>query len=354
MDSNPLSEKGAARVVRFDVPPIVTPAFINKELNLLNRIAISFAEGTYFSGGLLKDYDAVLIFHMAHAFGTVLGGYVPMERTVILPMFLGEFYRKFMGVAQAYIDMEREVLQAASHIQTPSAAEKKVLVENYGAKEDAVFVVPRGFNPELFRRRKRELDKSRGRIDILCANVVRMQKGQHILVPILEVCEKLGTNAVFHLPGVNGTTYSKHYNEYAESLRAEIEERGFGNNFKFYGVLDQKQLGELMLTMDMAIYPSVAETFGKSALESMATGLPTIVFDDVPAFGEFIEHRKTGLLVKRSPESAAVAIAELAKDGGLYSSVSNEGIERGRDFEWGKVIPRLLDELVGRLGGREG
>ena len=97
-----------------------------------------------------------------------------------------------------------------------------------------------------------------------------------------------------------------------------------------------------MVDCDLAIYPSVTETFGKSSLESVVTGLPTILFDDVPAFTEYVANGVTGFLVPRSSMDVIDVIKELQCNPKLYSSVSRNGLEIAPKFTWGKIIDDLL------------
>ena len=97
-----------------------------------------------------------------------------------------------------------------------------------------------------------------------------------------------------------------------------------------------------MAGCDIAIYPSVTETFGKSSLESVVTGLPTILFDDVPAFTEYVTDRVTGFLVPRSSGAVVDILGELQTNHSLYSSVSRNGIGIASRFTWEKIIDDLL------------
>ena len=145
-----------------------------------------------------------------------------------------------------------------------------------------------------------------------------------------------------HIAGVDGTSYSGYYNQYAAEFHNAIKSDGLAGHFTFHGVLSREALNNLMAGCDIAIYPSVTETFGKSSLESVVTGLPTILFDDVPAFTEYVTDRVTGFLVPRSSGAVVDILGELQTNHSLYSSVSRNGIGIASRFTWEKIIDDLL------------
>ena len=71
---------------------------------------------------------------------------------------------------------------------------------------------------------------------------------------------------------------------------------------------------ELLLACDFFIFPSLWEGFGVTLLEAVALGKPCIACNVGP-ISEFIEHKKTGLLVKsRCSQSLADAVLRLSSD----------------------------------------
>jgi len=314
----------------------------------LNRIAISEREAEYFSDGSLLKYDRVYIIHIAHAFGLMHRGLVPADRTVIFPMMLGSFYGAFESVPAAYTQMERRTLTEARHIATVSDAEQAVLTDVYGVPPTCIYKVGRGYDADAFKCRERSAFPS-GRINLLCANVIKPQKDQRFFLDLVEAARQSGLDLHVHLVGVKGKTHRANYNQYAADLQAEVVRRNMEEYISFVDVLPQEELSELMMRSTVALYPSRTETFGKSALESMATGLPTIVFDDVPAFGEFITDGYSGLVIPRSAHAAIEALQALRDDQNLYQTLSANGVAVGRTFTWPHVIKDMVESEETRM-----
>ncbi|HQT45372.1 MAG TPA: glycosyltransferase family 4 protein, partial [Candidatus Micrarchaeota archaeon] len=234
---------------------------------------------------------------------------------------------------------------------SPSRDEARALTGAYGANPYSVFVVPRGFDPSIFKPSGRSGVANPKSPSILCANVVRMQKNQHIFVPLALDLKKRGLEPLITLVGQNGDTHNRLYNDYATRLREMIKENGLAGNFRFVPPMPQEELGTVMQQCDIAIIPSIAETFGKSALESMASGMPTIAFKDVKAYSEFMDDGKTGLLVEREAGALAYAVERLSEDASLYSTMSAAGIGRGREFSWDNVMRVFYDNIKTRIFG---
>jgi len=86
-------------------------------------------------------------------------------------------------------------------------------------------------------------------------------------------------------------------------LRTKLEslcrELGIQKEVTFTGELPNEEMHKCMARFDLVVMPSVSagETFGVSAVEAMATGLPVIA-SDIGGLPEVVSNGKTGRLVK--------------------------------------------------------
>ncbi len=93
--------------------------------------------------------------------------------------------------------------------------------------------------------------------------------------------------------------------DFRAELEAEIEHQGIGNKVTFTGI--RHDIPALIDSFSVAVMPSVLETFGISALESMARGKP-VVATRVGGLPELVKDGHTGLLVDLQEDEIATAI----------------------------------------------
>jgi len=100
---------------------------------------------------------------------------------------------------------------------------------------------------------------------------------------------------------------------------------------------------------DFAVVPSHWESFGLSAAEAMASGLP-VAASAVGGLTDYIVDRANGLLVPaQDPDALAAAIRRLIADGGLRASLGTAAREAVAPFDERVVLDRfgtLLDRLA--------
>ncbi len=181
--------------------------------------------------------------------------------------------------------------------------------------------------------------------------MIRPQKWQEYFIPFAELCKKNQIPVKIQLIWVNWTSYDESYKEYYIELKRQIEERSLTDYFIFYNVMTHDKLNEIMEKSHFSIITSKYETFWKSALESIATWLPTIVFSDIKAFNEFLEHRLNWIIVKRDIYSINMfkAFNELLCDKKLYEKISLKWIEMGYNYNRSWLFKKMEKSINSKL-----
>mgnify|MGYP005838483593 CR=1 FL=1 len=314
----------------------------------LRRIERSKEVAQFFKENSLFEYDLVYMLHLANSFSLVSEGLLPLEKTVFFPMMTSAHYSLFSNVPEEYIESEKQVLQKAQHVSSPSDNEIDAIVSNFKVDRDKFFKVNRGFNEERFPAQERFGIKEDKKIVLFSANGIRQQKDHMFLIPVVNRLRNRGFEVEVHLTGNNGKCHNPSYNEYYEKFLRSISFNNLEKEFIIYGVVTEKEMVSIMSSSDVAVYPSSSETFGKSALESVASGLPTVVCSDVPAFSEFIKHGITGCVTNRNEEEYSEEIIRLYEDPDYYHNISKNGIALRQRFSWCKVIDDLLERQKDR------
>ena len=105
-----------------------------------------------------------------------------------------------------------------------------------------------------------------------------------------------------------------------DELQKLIGSLGLTGKAILCGAVPNTEVPGIISKMDVFCLPSVAESFGVSAVEAMACCVPVIA-TDVDGFREVVDDGVTGYLVPaRDPQAMADRICELARDPELRNS----------------------------------
>ena len=132
-----------------------------------------------------------------------------------------------------------------------------------------------------------------------------------------------------------------------KEYRHLANELGISDVTNWLGFISQEQAAQEWANMDVAIVPSILESFGVSAVEAQACGTPVII-SDIPGLMEATKPGETSVVVKRKDSHAiAMAINELYRDkkklavmGKLAVGFVKEKYELNKCF---RKIERLLE-----------
>ena len=93
---------------------------------------------------------------------------------------------------------------------------------------------------------------------------------------------------------------------------------------------------------DIFVLPSYQDSFGVSAVEAMAVGLPVVVSDRV-GISDAITSSGAGLVVPLKADALAASIETLLEDKQLQSQMGQSGrILTKREFSWDAVIDQTI------------
>jgi glycosyltransferase involved in cell wall biosynthesis len=108
------------------------------------------------------------------------------------------------------------------------------------------------------------------------------------------------------------------------------------------GFLPRDELLRLLAEAALVVCPSRREGFGMTCLEAMAYGKP-VVATAVGGLLDLVVDGETGLLVPaRDGPALRGAVERLLGDPDLRRRLGAAGRARAQEFEWSRVVPRLL------------
>jgi N-acetyl-alpha-D-glucosaminyl L-malate synthase BshA len=121
----------------------------------------------------------------------------------------------------------------------------------------------------------------------------------------------------------------------------EAERLGVGKDVRFLGKVDA--VAELLRAADLYVLASRSESFGLSALEAMACGVPVLA-PNVGGLPEVVVDGVTGALVPAGDlEGMASKALELLSNTALHAAMRKAGIERAKEFDSDRVVPKYED-----------
>ncbi|MCS7086447.1 MAG: N-acetyl-alpha-D-glucosaminyl L-malate synthase BshA [Bacteroidia bacterium] len=131
-----------------------------------------------------------------------------------------------------------------------------------------------------------------------------------------------------------------------DELERLVRKRGANDAVFFLG--NQEAVEEILPKADVFLLPSEVESFGLSALEAMACGVP-VVGSDAGGLPEVVKNGKEGFLCTVGDiESMARAIAVVVEDDERWRDFSQAARAKALAFAQEKIVPRY-EKLYGDL-----
>ena len=249
--------------------------------------------------------------------------------------------------AEERIASEGRVVREADALISASPQERDQLLRLYGAEPERAYVVPCGFDGDVFH--PRDQDKAREELGLSASKVVlfagRMEKikGIDILLNAVADLDDWDDLEVVIIGGSAG-------DEELQNLYRTAEGLGIRDRLRLVGTVPHKAMPLYYSAADVCVVPSLYETFGLVALESMACGTPVIAAR-VGGLQATIADGKTGYLVPwHCPEPYAERLETVLGNDILRESLGAAAHMAVQDLTWEAVGERLQDVYRGALG----
>jgi len=205
-----------------------------------------------------------------------------------------------------------------------SSKVQKTVQENYGIATPIMHV---GVDTRIFRPLVPKPQKNRLRV-VGCGTLSKMK--QPILFP----------NIAREFPNVDFVWIGQ-----GELKEVLLEMSKDIKNFTLKDNMPHAELARFFAESDIFLFPSLHEGFPKVVVESMACGLPVIVFD---RYGpEAVINNVTGFVVSNE-EEMKMKLKLLIEDNKLRNKMSQEAVKRAREFDWG-IIVKKWESIIARI-----
>ena len=139
-----------------------------------------------------------------------------------------------------------------------------------------------------------------------------------------------------------------------QQLEKLADDLGISSRVAFLGEVMHEDIPGIYSGMDVAVFLSRAESFGVSAVEAMACGVPVIA-SDADGFREILDDGAGVIVPREDIEAAADAMLKLASDGEYRKTLAAKGRARAEDrYDWQENVRMMTDEyrnILNRMSG---
>ena len=263
------------------------------------------------------------------------------------------------GESDVRVTIERQAVRESAALVAASEIELAELRDLYGADPASVHIIPCGVDPNVFRPlRQADAREKLGRDQceriVLFVGRIEQIKGIDVLLRALGLL--LGRRpdlrsdvCLLIVGGALDAQDDESETEKIQELRRLVHQHRMEANVNFVGSLDQVTLALYYAAADVCAVPSLTESFGLVALESMACGTP-VVGTRVGGLQTLIEDGESGLLVPAGDAQAlAGAIERVLTDHRLRMHLAHGARDRAERFTWqsvGEKIAALYDTVL--------
>lgn len=221
----------------------------------------------------------------------LIGGYL---RSRDVPYFVKVFRQEQSGIIHNLVYRGATALWAETK-DTANALSRRQFAPNTNIE-----VIPQAVNENLFRPSERSTSNDSGPV---LGFIGRLDERKRFLLSLeaLDVVRARHPSVTLHVRGDFIT------NAYEAKAEAEIARRDLEENIVFHKFLDPNKLVELYRELDLLLFPSRRETFGRVLVESMMCGTPAVAVRGSVGPEAIIDDGQTGVITTEAEFPSTVA-----------------------------------------------
>lgn len=245
---------------------------------------------------------------------------------------------------QERIEAELELVQKADVIISPSEADAEYLKYLYACPPKKIAIIPPGVDTTLYRPIRKEEAKHHIKATIedrliLFVGRIEPLKGIDVLMYAIKILHEKNPELRICLWIVGGDI-SLQKELWSEELKKLEEIRtmlGLETTVKFVGRKDPKELPYYYNAAELVVMPSQYESFGMTALESMACGTPVIT-TNATGISDFLDTKHEALITSaNNPLLLATQIEFLLTNPTDRMNLGTDVYKKVQDLSWERI-----------------
>lgn len=214
---------------------------------------------------------------------------------------------------------------------------------------------PPDIDVEMLRQQSRTAICARYNLDparpiVVSLNRLHPFKGIEYLVEAIPHARTGGIDPQVLIVGPNRRT--QRFGDYGAYLQRRAEALGIASAITFTGGIPHDQTMTHLAAADVAVVPSVAESFSRVVVEAAAVGTPPIV-TSTTGVSDYVAAADCGIVVApRSGEAIGAALVRLLRDRSLWERYAQRGPAMAATFNSRTIAEHLLRLYEPFLSGK--
>ena len=240
-----------------------------------------------------------------------------------------------LGIILSYNLISRAALKMTDKIIAITPWENK-FIERFGGKKEKIANIPNGMSNEFFKKEKNNDFRKKNNLKkkiVLFFGRLSETKSPDKFVEIAKLILKKRKDITFLIRGPDEGLKNK-----VKKMIGSEKEIILMNETR-----DRKEIIKMYQSADIFVMPSYREGLPLTLFEAMASGLP-IVATPVNGIPFEIKDGENGFLVEYgNNKKFAQKIIELLDNKRLKDKISNNNIEKSRNYNWDKIAKKTLE-----------
>jgi glycosyltransferase involved in cell wall biosynthesis len=210
---------------------------------------------------------------------------------------------------------------------------------------------PDGCDLQALRAESRDAVLARHRLDpqrplVISLNRLHPFKGIAYLIDALPYVQARGVRPHVLIVGPNRVT--PRFGDYGAYLQRRASDLGVAADVHLIGAVPHQQTLQYLAAADVAVVPSVAESFSRVVVEAAAVGTPAVVTDTTGVSAYVADHQAGVVVEPRCGASIAAGLHQLLTDPTRWHEVSRRAVAMAPAFSSSQIADALL-ALYGRI-----
>jgi D-inositol-3-phosphate glycosyltransferase len=247
------------------------------------------------------------------------------------------------------IKAELLLVQEADKVIATSENDAEYLATLYDCPYSKIEVLIPGVNLSVFTRMDRAAAKKKIHADpdhevILFVGRIEPLKGIDIIIYAIKILleKNPSLRVCLWVVGGNSSEIQDNWSDELKKLEKIRKVLKIETSVKFVGRKHQSELPDYYNAAKLVVMPSHYESFGITALEAMACGVPVIT-TDVTGVSDLFDKKHHALITSaNNPLLLADKMVNLLTDEAMYQKTSTLVYEKVRDLSWESVAKRYM------------